>query len=419
VTAGILIIHTSGQLDDASTLVDLLEASLPLPAGAIACSSLPGYAWANRASSESDRAQRFSAVLDGASAAIALVDAAALGEPQLWFDVAAVWSRGKRVALVTDTTSRKQQVPLQLTGNGSVIEREDRDALVSLIEDLAFDLGVRPRIGHDAQRAIELLSSAPPPPLSAADSTAPRAPELDAPTVRATVVVPNAHVAALEAEEIAAVDEAVEAELGDAYELSDNEVEQLEELDPLEDVQSIDNDALDSVSCQLSLEAGRAISTCSFHPDALEAFATDLERSFGCFVDAVGGNWLELKRLGDTELWLGATDNLLDTLGPKKKYIADWYEVGFQFAALQSIAEQGIPEDPEQRAAYQEAWQRSMDAFQKSAEKAAVPPREVRRQRALLENLIGPASRRDYANAELSLHELRALAEAADRQGAA
>jgi hypothetical protein len=60
-----------------------------------------------------------------------------------------------------------------------------------------------------------------------------------------------------------------------------------------------------------------------------------------------------------------------------------------------------------------------MDAFQKSAEKAAVPPREVRRQRALLENLIGPASRRDYANAELSLHELRALAEAADRQGAA
>jgi hypothetical protein len=417
VTAGILIIHTPGQLDDASTLVDLLEASLPLPPGAIACSSLPGYTWANRASSAHERAERFSSALDGASAAIALVDASAFGEPQLWFDVAAVWSRGKRVALVADSATRRQQVPLQLTG-GNVIEREDRDALVSLIEDLAFDLGVRPRIGHDAQRAMELLSSAPPP---APGSGPLRAPELDVPTVRATVAVPNPMVAAaFIMEESTAVENGVEAALIEPYELSDQDVEPYEELDPIADVESdLEQDALDSVSCQLSLEAGRAISARSFHPDAREDFTVDLERSFGCFIDAVGGNWLELKRLGDTELWLGATDNLLETLDPKKKYIADWYEVGFQFAALQNIAEQGIPEDPEQRAVYQEAWEQSMHAFQKSAESAAVPARELRRQRALLENLIGPESRRDFANVEQSLHELRALAEAADRQGAA
>ena len=54
-------------------------------------------------------------------------------------------------------------MPLQLAGGAEVIARVDREALVALIEDLAFDLGVRPRIGQEAQRALELLSSAPPP----------------------------------------------------------------------------------------------------------------------------------------------------------------------------------------------------------------------------------------------------------------
>ena len=415
VTAGILIIHTPGQLDDASTLVDLLEASLELPTGAIACSSLPGYAWANRASSEPERSERFSVALEGATAAIALVDGPSFADPQLWFDIAAAWSRGKRVAIVADCATRRSQVPLQLAGNGNLIERDDREALVSLIEDLAFDLGVRPRIGQDAQRALELLSSAPP---SAPSSMPPRAADLDVPTVRAVVVMPSLDAVPFALEQTAPVDLAAELEpepdaepiyeADEPYELNDQDVEQV----------GVPDGETHGVSCQLSLEAGRAISECSFHRET-QRDVTDLERSFGCFVDAVGGNWLELKRLGDTELWMGATDNLLETLQPDKRYIADWYEVGFQFAALQNIAEQGVPQEPEQRAIYQDVWTRSMEAFQRSAQSAAMPARELRRQRALLENLIGPETLRDYANAELSLSELRALAEAADRQGAA
>jgi hypothetical protein len=436
VTAGILIIHTPAQLDDASTLVDLLEASLSLPEGAIACSSLPGYAWASRASAEVERARTFAAALDTAHAAIALVDADAFKDPQLWFDIAAAWARGKRVAVVADSAARRAQMPQQLAGDAEVIERVDREALVALIEDLAFDLGVRPRIGIEAQRALELLSSAPPPPPVALG-------EQDMPTVRASIAT-LANASAFAAAEAVPPAPAAPAELNGrvadrgtdaAYELSDHDFEQVPAFEPFAEIDAAGEEVeaeapldplpdleppADSVSCQLSLEAGRAISECSFHRGAGGDFSDelqlDLERSFGCFIDAVGGNWMELKRLGDTDLWLGATDNLLEGLEPRRRYIADWYEIGFQFAALHSIAGQGIPDEPEQRAMYEQLWEQSMQAFQSSAESASVDPRERRRQQALLENLIGPESRRDYTNVARSLQELRALAEAADRR---
>lgn len=471
-TTGILIFHTPSQLDEASTLVDLLEASLSLPAGAIACSSLPGYTWAARNAPASERKAGFSQALEDARAAIALVDDGALGDAQLWFDVAAAWARGKRVAVLADHADRRSQLPLQL-GSDEVIERVDRDAVVGLVEDLAFALGVRPRIGQDAQRAIQQLSSAPPPPVAAAprqevptvrppksdpaaakringaamaaesdllESVPPppsipselRAetdatePDVTRPAVVAADVTPLRKAPAFEAPPIEAIEEALDAlaampsdpppeELetesesessdDDAYELKDGDYEPLRALEP----------ELAPVSCQLSLEAGRTLSECAFHREEGGNFIAELEGSFGCFIDAVGGNWLELKRIGDIEVWLAATDNLLETLQGPKQYIADWYEVGFQFATLQSLITQGVPTDPEQLAVFQELWDQSMAALKRAGESAQVAPRELRRQQALLENLIGPEQRRDYSNIARSLDELRALAQAADR----
>jgi hypothetical protein len=448
VTAGILIIHTPGQLNEVSTLVDLLEASLALPSGAIACSSLPGYAWAGRNAPAAERQASFSQALQDAQAAIALVDDHAIGDAQLWFDLAAAWARGKRVAVLADHAERRTQIPLQL-GGGEVIDRLDRSAIVGLVEDLAFQLGVRPRIGQDAQRAIQQLSSAPPPMAVEKEVPTVRPPAAQTRSGGATGVdtieamppppaVPNelraeadvtdpdvtqpaavqpAPVSEPEPEPISPEPEpepepisatalpAEPADDGDAYELNDGDFEPLRAFEP----------ELAPVSCQLSLEAGRAISECSFHREEGENLIAELERSFGCFIDAVGGNWLELKRLGDVEVWLGATDNLLASLPPHKTYIASWYEVGFQFATLHSIAAQGVPNDPEQLAVFQELWEQSMTAFRQAAEIVQVGARDLRRQQALLENLIGPEQRRDYSNIGRSLDELRGLAQAADR----
>lgn len=397
-TTGILIIHTPSQLEQASSLVDLLEASLSLPPGAILCSSLPGYAWSSRSAPSSDQPARFTATLDAIGAAIALVDGAAVRDPQLCFDLAAAWARGKRIALLADSSALRDQLPTQL-GRAQVIARMDRAGLASMVEDLAFELGLSPRLGQDAQRALELLSSAPPPPDKETNGT----PAHDSTT--------DAYAEARDLPMTAAVPSEVadngELTSDDELELSDADVEPLREPElPSQ---------LDAVSRELSLEAGRAISECSFHRDEQGDFSIELERSFGRFVDAVGGNWPELKRLGDIDVWLGATDNLLQSLPQDSQHISEWYELGFQFSTLRSIAEHGLPADPTERAVYEELWNQSMAAFRESAKSARIAAREARRVQKLLENLIGPEPQRDYTNVARSLQELRVLAEEADR----
>ena len=100
-------------------------------------------------------------------------------------------------------------------------------------------------------------------------------------------------------------------------------------------------------------------------------FIAELERSFGCFIDAVGGNWLELKRIGDIEVWLGATDNLLEVARRRARSTSP---TGTRSASssptLQSIVAQGVPDEPEQLAVFQELWEQSMAAFQSAAESA-------------------------------------------------
>ena len=162
--SGILIIHTPGQLEMASNLVDLFEASFAPPQGAIVCSSLPGYAWSGRAAGAAEPAvDDAESVLASVSAVIALVDSATSIDAQGWFNLGVAWSQGKRVAFVADTADQAEKLPSQL----SHVERiacSDRDAMVALVEDLAFDLGLTPRLSKDAQLALVRLSSAPPPP---------------------------------------------------------------------------------------------------------------------------------------------------------------------------------------------------------------------------------------------------------------
>ena len=404
-TARMLILHTPLGLEEASGLVDLVEASLPLSAGDIACSSLPGYTLGAAA-----KPADYLARVDDVSIAIVLVDEPALQDAQLWFEAAVIWARGKRMVLLLDRPERLSEIPPQLIDLQAIL-REDRPALVALIEDLAYALQVRPRFGRDAIRALDQLDRAPPsqaPEEALAnlfDSLPPEADEGFADHEDTEQSAPP--VAALPAVSIAAPsyeDEPIE--------LDDEDVMALSEPPP----EARPSHFAPRLRCSVAFEAGRAISECSFHRKGGEDFRGELADPFGRFVDAVGGDWDQLSRISDIEVWLSAIDNLLEALPEAQRAMAEWYEIGFQFSTLRSIAEQGLPDEMEQRAVYQEMWMQSLTQFRASATQVGVTPRDIRRLQSQLENLLGPMHKRDHASTARVLGQLRLIVETRDEQ---
>lgn len=423
----ILIIHTPEQLEQASNLVDLLEASLALEAGAIACSSLPGYA-----SSE------VSLPIRDLNAVIALVDDSSVGVNQFWFDLAAAWTTGRRVAVVLGIPELRPSLPAQLQ-LPHVVVRPDRDALRTLVEDLAFDLGVSPRLGRDALRMLDQLSTLPPPPVESG-SAAMVGSDLEERVLELSGGNQKDALEQIDGEQLAARPESDFADTPtfDAFadvppparvpHLIGDGIEDMPELDPLELIDEVEpepdsmpvsrfSQTVTRLRCEVALDAGRAIAECSFHRDDGGDVVSELEGSFGRFIEAIGGRWSELVRLGDVELWLGVTDNLLEALPASARSVAEWYEIGFQYATLKCIAEQGVPDEAEARAVYEEMWSRSMQQLWESAESAELPRRETRRVQTQLENVIGPSAYRDYSNLAASLTTLRDMARNADRPG--
>jgi hypothetical protein len=435
VTSSILVLHSARQLEQASNLVDLLEAALPLGDGGIRCTSLPGYAW-------SDGGEGSVPIAD-AGAAIALVDDDALSDAQLLCDLGAVWATGKRVAVIVEQPELRERLPVQLR-TGHVLERGDRVALAALVEDIAFDIGVDPRLGREANRLIEVISVPPPapssppassPPASArkgASTKPPAAPSRPAPRVTAprdpAPMAAAAHAFAPDEEaELHApkavppppIAPSVRAQLHDPRE--DDTVEPLdlvEELDPEPlrvPPESRPSQPVVRVRCEVALEAGRAIGESAFHGDDGGGPGAELDGDFARFIEAIGGSFEELQHLGEVEQWLGAIDGLLEGLPQSARVFAEWYEIGFQYATLKCIAEQGMPEAPEDLEVFEEMWNRALGQLRDSAKVAGLPSHELRRVQALLENVAGPSAFRDYSNLGASLTELRELARNADR----
>jgi hypothetical protein len=404
----ILIIHTPDQLEQASNLVDLLETSLALDDDAIACSSLPGYAWRGPTIPFRD-----------ASAAIALVDESSVGLNQFWFDLAAAWTTSRRVSVVLGIPELRSTLPVQLQQAHMVIS-PDRDALRTLIEDLAFDMGVSPRMGRDALDMLDQMSSVPPPPVERS-SAAMTGSDLAEPLASAQQDVFPADESPFDLLADVPLPARVPQLVSDGF-------EEMPELDPLDLVEELESDlppapvsrfsqTMTRLRCEVALDAGLTIAECSFHREDGGNHAGELQDTFGRFIDAIGGRWNELVKLGDLELWLGATDNLLESLPSSARAVAEWYEIGFQYATLKCIAEQGLPEDPEAREVYDQMWARSMQQLWESAESAQLPRRETRQVQTQLENVIGPPAYRDYRNLAASLETLRDMARNADRPG--
>lgn len=408
--------HTKEQARDAGALVDLLESALALPDGALACSSLPGYAWS---SSGQASAAEWDAMLQRVGAAVALADSEALASPQWMFDVAAAHGRGVWTVVLLEDATQASRLPVQLT-SATLALRSDEASVKAVVEDLAFELGVSPRLGQETKEAIVTFSSIPPDRSrhDAARDEAPSAgPETRRPPARARAAAssddtPVATYESLDSVPPAASLRAVPSE-PPPFASSDEPFE----LDA-DDLQPIDGgmvlvSRVQGATPVMAFDAGRALSECSFHRHGGGDFARELDQPFGTFIDAVGGDWRALQRIDDVEVWLGATDNLLDSLPPGDHGIADWYELGYQLSTLLSIAEHGGFDDPVHRETYEDLWGQAMRQLRQSGARLQLAGRELDAVQWRLENLVGPRHERDYRNVAASLDGLRELALAA------
>jgi hypothetical protein len=165
-------------------------------------------------------------------------------------------------------------------------------------------------------------------------------------------------------------------------------------------------------SCELALEAGRAVSECLFNRADISDFASELSGPLGRLVTALGADWDALRSEHDLDAWVIRTDQLLQALPERGRKIEDWYKLGFELATLHNLAGQltldGSDEASEQR------WRGALERFLVRAERAEIGYENLGRVLGLLENLAGPTHERDLTNIGRSLQELRRHAVGAD-----
>ena len=439
--AGIFVVHTKEQARDAGALVDLLESALALPDGALACSSLPGYAWS--VSGQSNVAE-WDAMLQRVGAAVALADSDSLSSPQWMFDVAAAHGRGLWTVVLLEDATQASRLPVQLT-SATLALRSDETSVRAVVEDLAFELGLAPRLGQETKEAIATFSSIPPDNRSASAPAPAITPfsarevpdEDDAGAVIGGLDTYRPPSAALRGRATSGDDTPIAtyesldtippsvSVRGEARGMASEPPPFASDEEPLEldsdELQPIDGgqvlvSRVQGASPVMAFDAGRAISECSFHRHTGGDFARELEQPFGGFIDAIGGDWHALQRIEDVEVWLGATDNLLDSLPPGQRVVADWYELGYQLSTLLSIAEHGGFDDLQQREQYEELWGQAMYQLRQSGARLRLSGRDLDAVQWRLENLVGSQQERDYRNVAASLETLGELALAASRE---
>jgi hypothetical protein len=362
-------------------------------------------------------------MLQRVGAAVALADSEALASPQWMFDIAAAHGRGLWTVVLLEDATQASRLPVQLT-SATLALRSDEASVRGVVEDIAFELGVSPRLGQETKEAIATFSSIPP----ERGRTAPSdSHELSTPAGLASPVDtrrPPARARSVDDTPIATYESLDTVPPAVSFRDDDGSLDSVpppfaSNEEPLEldadELQPIDGglvlvSRVHGATPGMAFDAGRAISECSFHRHSGGDFVRELERPFGGFIDAVGGDWRALQRIEDVEVWLGATDNLLDSLPPGNRYIADWYELGYQLSTLLSIAEHGGLDDLAQRETYEDLWGQAMRQLRQSGARLHVSGRDLDAVQWRLENLVGPHQDRDYRNVSAALDTLRDLA---------
>ena len=372
-TQRMFVCHAKSDIEVTSEIVDALEVALEIPAGTIAASSLPGYA------SDVHGEGELHATLTGATVMLALFTEHSTYDPEFVFELGAAWALGIDVVPLLLGATHEGDLPWPLRER-TCIRPQDTLAWNGLIEQLAQRLQVTQRVSIVPPPDVEPEPEAPP----------------EAEPVRTNTVSIVAPVL-----------------IGDGAEASGHLPLAPDAFEPPSDVRS------SLPTYHMSLEAGRALSDCVFNRAEAIDFTRELEEPFGRFVDAMGGSWSDLRQLQDFDVWLGVTENLLQSLPSAGQGIADWYELGYELATLHNLAGQGLFDTPEQVDDAERQWADALERFLTRAEKAGIPYEDLARVISLLENLVAPQSERDLSNIARSLDELRRYAVGADQHSAA
>jgi hypothetical protein len=182
--------------------------------------------------------------------------------------------------------------------------------------------------------------------------------------------------------------------------------------------QSSDSDVFARLpTCEMALEAGRAVSDCVFNRDEIDNFGIELDVPLGRLVECLGASWPELRGEQDLDTWVAVTDHLLQTLPDEVRKVEEWYRVGFELATLHNLAGQLVLDGSD--AAAEQHWRGALERFLMRAERAEIGYENLGRVLGLLENLVGPSHERDLSNIPRSLEELRRYAAGADIHTAA
>jgi hypothetical protein len=352
----VFICHAKSDIEPTSEIIDLLELALVLPAGALSSSSLPGY------SSDTRSGVELRDMLAEASIVFALVTERSAADATFAFELGAAWALGARIVPLMMDSGEVWQLPWPVRGLLAV-RVDERAAWAALVQDLAVHLGVSLRSVSQVGSAVAVV---------AARTSMPAPERVGSETSEILSIVPIA------------------AQLAAAGQR------------PV-------------LSCEHALEAGRAISDCVWNREEGLDFAHELEGPFARFIDSLGGSWEDLRKLQDLDLWLGATDNLLDGLSASHRVLSSWYELGYEVSTLHNLASQEEPATPEAAVEVERMWREALDRLLAHAEAAHISYEELGRLLALLENLMAPTAQRDFVNISRSLDELRRHATSADR----
>ena len=462
-TQRMFVCHAKSDIEATSEIVDALEGALELPTGTMIASSLPGYAADIRGEGD------LHATLTGATLMLALFTERSTYDPEFVFELGAAWALGIDVLPLLLGATNESDVPWPLRDRPR-LRAQDESAWNDLVRQLSHRLQVAVRAPEAAAPSTTIAPSpelAPPfPAPPAASESTPLEPFAPPPTAAsldfepapaaafepppaaaaeppaAAAFEPEAPVGAFEppppalqpsgaAEALPPVfDYPLGTDASDAREPVRHPVSVISPVISDEDSVSlpppaaIPAEAFDSrsdirsslPSYQMSLEAGRALSDCVFNREENFDFIAELEEPFGRFVDAVGGSWNDLRKLQDFDVWLGATENLLQNLPAEGKQIGAWYEVGYELAILHNLAGQGLFDSEERKSEAERLWRRALERFLIRAENAHIPYEDLARVLSLLENLVAPRTVRDLSNISRSLDELRRQAAGADGQ---
>ena len=450
-TKRIFVCHAKSDIEPTSETVDNLENALDLPDSVLLTSSLPGY------SSDTRSEDELRAMLASTTVVLALMTEASAEDPEFSFELGAAWALGIDVIPLLRGSTDASALPWPIRSCPSIRPTDAAD-WDRLLEDLSLRLDV-PRLSGatptalamppapvpasepfvvssaesqrdtfdlDAERAPAFTLDPPDSPGAFDDAEAERTPPFtfDPERRAAFALAPEPEhtpVFTFDPERRSVFDPEPEpGPTANGY-LSPAQAAVAELLSsppsaPVSEPPMANSDVFARLpSCEMSLEAGRAVSDCVFNRAEINDFESELSVPLGRFVDAMGGSWSELRKLQDLELWLGATENLLGSLPPELHRCEEWYQVGFELATLHNLAGQLVLDGPERDERAEQQWRQALDRFLSRAERANIGYEDLGRVLPLLENLAGPRAERDLTNIGRSLNEVRSYAVGADR----